>query len=197
MPNEKEPAQNPEQSSRISVICKKCGAKFSASRRAEGQKLKCLKCESAILIAESGPPATQKQKEFAKDLGIEFNESVSKAEMTRLITAALAQADEDQRLQLAALDAREKAAAERKAKKAGTEGVNLATASPEQMVEEMAARGLAAFMVAIPWKNVRDDFKSLVGVPFSVYFSDEMSQEDVEDVIGAYASTILKRKGLL
>ena len=78
------------------VACPSCKARFTASDEAAGKTAHCTKCGSAITVPiPPRPLATEKQEEFARDLGIQFPDNIDRRAISELIDAAVANQDED------------------------------------------------------------------------------------------------------
>jgi DNA-directed RNA polymerase subunit M/transcription elongation factor TFIIS len=123
------------------ITCNKCAALLNVDEKNIGKTGKCFKCGNRIEIIspnndkqndtliENKPKravrsATEKQKEFARDLGIEFDENINMREISKLIDAALAREEaltpEEIELHLKTLP----------------------KSSPDEMIDEIQRRGL-------------------------------------------------------
>jgi len=150
-------------------------------------------------VPNQGRPATERQREYARELGIEFTDNITRDEISKLIDAAQT-AEEDERWnRLNELNDRESAARnelrEEVLAEIDSEGCRLSKATPAQIVQALSDRELATILITMPWKQIKD-FENLRGVESEISFSDEMTIEDVESVIMTYAGEIMKRKGI-
>jgi endogenous inhibitor of DNA gyrase (YacG/DUF329 family) len=77
---------------RIKCKCPNCGVTGMMKRERTSSPIKCPKCNViGVFSSEEKPvdPATQKQKDFADNLGIAYPDDISKSEISVLIDAAL------------------------------------------------------------------------------------------------------------
>lgn len=159
------------------LTCPGCGAIHAVDEQYVGKMGKCNKCGTRILLqpqpiekASAPPtppaqaksrrkdrPATDKQKAFALDLGIEFEEGISAKRLSQLIDAALAYEE--------AVDS-------------GQVEVQLKTlrkCEPSDMVEALRNRGESAILVH--WDSAAASSEEDFGGGIS--FSDNLSEEQM------------------
>lgn len=145
-------------------------------------------------------PATEKQKDYARSLGIEFADDASRPEMSKLIDAAVERRDSERFEKLHAIDALEIDVRDELRKEIlaeiDAEDYRLSVATAQQIVQALSDRGHASILIQMPWDDI-EDFKKLSGLSSDVSFPVEMTLENVEDVIKTYAISILKRDGVL
>jgi predicted nucleic acid-binding Zn-ribbon protein len=196
----------------IQIPCSGCGTIFNVEEKHIGRTGRCIKCGLRFLIVHERQefsrddaeesvnsrqpnieevdqgnsqtkrtyrvrPATPKQKEFATDLGIKFDENISAREISALIDAALARQD--------AIACREiEIEAHLK---------TLRECEPEEMVGQIANRGLNTLLIIWPKPEFRSDSKE---VTFKLINSDDMAKEDVHYGLAFIMLQILDREGL-
>lgn len=108
--------------------------------------------EQPKTIARKPRPASEKQKAYAHDLGIEFDESITSRDISRLIDAAVAREDA---IDLGEIEARLK---------------TLRNAKPSEMAKELFRQGKSAFLVS--WLPEEE------GENCSISFTDNVTQDD-------------------
>jgi phage FluMu protein Com len=176
------------------VECSACNAHLKVPNTASGKRGKCPKCGEVIEIPEStaasGPPATQKQKDYASSLGIEFPPDITKADISALISKALEKKDEQRYKKLDELQEREGEAyqgiREEILAEIEEEGGCLSQASHGDMVEELKKRNEGAIFVSFPMTGI--DFENLAGTNFQVSFSDNLSEVQMRALLAALGS---------
>jgi hypothetical protein len=136
--------------------------------------------------------ATQRQRDFAKSLGIEFPENVTKSEIGRLIGEARVRRDEE-------LEARHGKAWEEARKQIIAEidedDCRLSKATPAQMVDELCNRDLGAVLVFFKLNEV--DLDHLEGAHVGIHFSDNLTEAQMYAVLGVLGVQALgeRRRG--
>ena len=153
----------------LKITCGACGASLNVDEKHIGKKGNCPKCGKAVEIVDPQEktrkkkprPASDRQKAFATDLGITFDDSISSREISKLIDAALAREE-----------ALESGEIEKHLK-------NLAKAEPNEMVAELERRGISAFMFC--WDDA--ERKGSETFTMSIEFTDNMPTEKVYHMI--------------
>jgi len=152
-------------------------------------------------IPKSVEVATERQKEYARALGIVYDDTITRDEISRLIDEAQVAEDAARWQRLNELNDR-KSDAWNEMRKAvlaeiDADDCRLSKATPAQMVRVLSdEHDLATVLITMPWSQIKD-FENLRGVESLISFSDAMSMDDVESVIMTYAATIMKRKGII
>jgi len=168
----------------IQVTCSGCGATFNVDEKHIGKTGKCAKCGNRVPIVPvldeeeeeplvthvelpplppkpNRPPrrASEKQKAYAADLGIVFDENITSREISKLINAALARED--------GIDYGE-IQIEKYLK-------TLNKCEPSDMVDAMQKRGMCAFMFYWSPQEARteNDFD------VNISFSDNLTERQV------------------
>ena len=144
--------------------------------------------------------ATQRQKEYARQLGAEFSAQITRSHMSELIDQAVESETDKRYRELDAIEQRENDAWQKMRQEvlaeidSDPEECRLSTADTSKVVEELFRRGLAAVLITVPW----DDFDSndLMGVSFAMSFCDNMPVEEAENMVKAAALTFWKRDGI-
>jgi hypothetical protein len=138
-----------------------------------GKRAKCPRCEKIFKIELPAESATQKdgseaakpEKKRPKKLTVKIpRESATYAKVRQEV--------------LADIDA---------------EDCRVSVATPDQMVNAIGDRGLAAILITIPWNDLVN-FHSLEGVAFNVAYSKALPKQKMESVISVHALSILSGK---
>jgi hypothetical protein len=167
----------------ITVACPACKAKFAAPEEAAGRTAHCPKCNSPIPVpAPPRPLATEKQKDYARELGIEFPANIDRKTISKLIDEAVAKRDKERFDRLDDLERREAVAAE---------GLRLADATTDEMVKALTDRGMIAILIS---RDDIEDFDHMEGIPVILASTDDMTQHDMESVIFAVAAPIVYKR---
>jgi hypothetical protein len=194
--------------SRIEFACIACNAVLKAKPEMAGKSGTCPKCGSPVAVPapdkppskSPGPPATERQKEYARALDIEFAETVTRREMGDLIDGAVVAREQERYQHLDDLSNRESEAWQKMREEVlaeiDAEDCRVSKAEPSRIIEALSERGFATILITIPWDAI-EDFHHLRGVKFEIAFCDGMTQDDMEAVIESYAYDIFKRKGLM
>jgi hypothetical protein len=187
----------------MKVVCSTCGVNLKAPDELAGKTAKCPKCGNAVEVPESTqpakripiPPATERQKEYASELGIVFPPDINRRDISSLIDAAIQKRDNERFQRLDELGKRENEAwqqmREAVLKEIDEEDCRISAAQPKQMIDELADRGFGAILI---WFDI-DDLDHLISnspdVKVNVSFADlisEMEMRSVLRVIGVEAS---------
>ncbi|HUT12075.1 MAG TPA: hypothetical protein VMY42_16355 [Thermoguttaceae bacterium] len=178
----------------MNVTCGNCGVNLKAKDELAGKTAKCPKCGCAIEIPSLVPPpvkariplATERQKEYATSLDIEFPPDISRKEISDLIDAAVQKRDDERFRRLDELSDRESEAWQKLRAEIlaelDVEDCRLSKAEPSQMLEEFGNRNRGAILISFDWDD-GIDFEDLTGVKFSVEFSDDMDESNVGSVL--------------
>ncbi|MCC7083435.1 MAG: hypothetical protein IT427_00330 [Pirellulales bacterium] len=126
----------------LQVQCPSCDSTLNAPDGLIGKTAACPKCKQPVNIAAPDPvaapapepkrrsrPATEKQKAFATELGIIFDEGISAKDISAMIDAAL---DREERMEEGAIEPHLK---------------TLRKCTESELIDEMGKRGYQAFMV--------------------------------------------------
>lgn len=173
---------------RIEATCGGCKVKISVKAALAGKRVACPKCGTEVEVANpsisktKAPLATDRQKEYAASLGIEFRDDITRPEISKLIDRVAKQKEEERFKRLTELEYREYLASE-----ADSENPRLSNATPAQMVESLSRQGFAAVLIRLPWDQI-EDFSNLEGVDAKIVSCDDMSTDDVKAVLWAIAS---------
>ena len=185
------------------IECAQCSAALKVSDGLAGKRGKCPKCGAVIDIpasrqasgAESVPPATDKQKDYARSLGIEFAPGITKGDMSALISKGVDQRDDERLTKLDQLSNHEsKAYKEIRAEilaEIDEEDCRLSKATPSQMVEEMETRDHGAILISFPIDEV--DFENIAGAKFNVSFSDNLSETEMRAALVGLGSLVARQ----
>jgi hypothetical protein len=202
----------------IAVTCSSCGASFHVKDEFAGKTGGCPKCRAAIQVPidfpertnpepkavdprhtqpipkppKKGtvPPATDRQKEYARSLGIEFPENIDRREISKLIEASQDQRQEN----LAKVEERE-GEIYKKLRKEIEEAIYkddkpLSKATPGDMAQALEDRGFAAIVLTF---NPRDIGKE--NAKASIAYGDgNLSEEDMRETLRNLGNAVLTQE---
>ena len=135
---------------------------------------------------KSAPPATDRQKEYAQSLGIEFNEGIDRKTISKMIDAAVQKQDDERFQRLDELQDRENEAylklREEIENELNEEDPRLSKATEKQMMEALGERGTAGILLTFGPKVLEKP--SLVGGSANVYWTScYLEQEKAYEVL--------------
>jgi len=197
----------------IQLVCSGCNAKITAKDKLAGKRVKCPKCQTVLDIpvaevedlsptpqetSKPIPPATDRQKEYALSLGIEFAPDINRREISELINEAVEKRDEERFRKLEELSDRESEAWNEIRREVlaqiDEEDCRLSKATPMQIVEELGTRGQGAVLITFELDEV-EDFENLTGMHFVVSFSDDtMTEDEVMMVLGTLGYSAFEKQ---
>ena len=170
-----------------------------------GKRGKCPKCGAVIDIpvppsapvVPSGPPTTERQKEYARSLGIDFPADISKREISKLIAKAAEREDEERFEKLEQLADRESKAYEEMREailaEIDEEDCRLSRATLEQILDELENRDLGAVLISFPIDEV--DFEDLTGAKLDVACSGNLSESEMRSVLLGLGMAVARQVG--
>jgi hypothetical protein len=191
----------------IQFTCDACNAALKAKPDLGGKSGVCPKCGSPVAVPgpEKPPPrrpaplATERQKEYARELGIDSPEGITRREISELIDCAVASRVEERYRRLDDLGRRESEASQRMCQEVlaelDAEDCRLSKAEPSQIAEALSKRGFAVIVITMPWDDIVD-FHDLAGVKANIAFCDDMTQDDMEATLEQAALWVRKRNRL-
>jgi hypothetical protein len=189
----------------IDVTCASCGSGLKAKEKLSGMTVACPKCKQPVAIpvipapekAASIPPATERQKEYARTLGIDFAPDIDRRAMSELIDAAVMKRDDERYRRMDELQDRENAVRQQLREEIiaelDEEVPRLTKATPKQMVDEFPNRGKAAILITFDSDETLD-FEDLTGVRFDIESSDNMDNDDMRAVLMAIGIIMMNRR---
>ena len=169
----------------ITFKCDKCEAVVNAKDELAGKRAKCPKCGCILQIPadqpvvrppsqpteERGAPArraTERQKEYARSLGIEFDPDIDRGRISRLIDDALERKDEQRWERLNDLERKEEDAKQE----------ILSELQIPDMLDELHRRGLGAVLITLDLDAVREFTREgLNAIELHIQASDSMTTE--------------------
>lgn len=178
----------------MKVICGSCGVNLKARDELAGKTAKCPKCGSAVEVPTARPRptkgnvprATERQKEYATELGIDFSPDIDRRAISELIDVAVQKRDDERYDKLEELSDRESQAwkemRESVLEEIDEEDCRLSRAQPSQMIEELSNRGRCSVLITFDFDDV-SDFGDLTGAHFQVQFSDDMEKSDMQSIL--------------
>ena len=132
------------------------------------------------------PPATEKQKDFARELGIEFPGDIDRKEISALIDDALARQDDARFERLNALQEKESQVREELRAEVlaecDEEDPRLSIASEEQILEALADRDLGAILITFEY-GILGGVDDLTGEKFTLASTDDIDNEDLKTIV--------------
>jgi hypothetical protein len=185
----------------MKLKCSNRGARLQAKAEVAGKTAKCPTCGESIEIPVAPAPsqkkpvplATERQKEYATELGIDFPPEISRRELSALIDDAVQKQDEEGYERLEELGKRESEAwqqmREAVLKEIDEEDCRLSAAQPQQIVDELGNRNLGAILIWFDIDDIDRLIKSAEGVNFTVSFADIMSETEMRAALNTICST--------
>jgi hypothetical protein len=181
--------------------CGECNAKLNVRDDLAGKRARCPNCKTELEIPsleESKPPippATEKQKKFALELGIECPAGINRRDISTLIDEALGKANDDRCNQLDDLSNRESEAYQRMYAEvvaaADRNDPRLSQASTDQICEALSERGLSAVLITATSDEISGfDFEGMQGASTSVAFTDDMDIDEMYFVVKLTAAQL-------
>lgn len=200
----------------ITVSCPSCGSALHVKSKFAGKSGECPKCRTKIRIPmdfpeavepkaaepkpvqpipkpakkSDVPPATDRQKEYARSLGIDFPDDIDRREISKLIDAA-----QDQRLDdLAKVEEREGKVYEKLRKEIAAEMYRddkpVSKATPNDMVNALEAQGFAAIILTLNPRDVGNE-----NAKASITFGDgNMTEEDMRETLMRLGNAVLNQE---
>ena len=196
----------------IQVNCPSCRASLNVKDGFAGKSGKCPKCGEIIQVPEptpqpaSGvakpkstgegtpiPPATERQKEYARELGINFDDKINRRGISKLIDQAVKERDEQRLKSLEALQDRESAAyqqiREEVLREINEEDPRLPDATLDQIMTALADRELCAILITFD-ANKLDDYLEGAGSAELSFTKDLMTENNMRDLLGVIGVSI-------
>jgi len=190
----------------MKIRCSGCKSFLKVEDSLAGKKGKCPKCGNVFQIPAVAPSppgagaggATDRQKEYAKSLGIEFPPDITKAEISALISQAVERREGERFHKLDELSDRESEAyqqlrAEVVAEIDETDSL-LSKATPSQMVEELGARNKGAILITFDPDDL--NIEDIAGARLAVSFSDNITETEMRAVLVGLGAHISRQAGL-
>lgn len=175
----------------MKLTCPSCGAGLNVPEQHAGKKGKCPKCSNVIDIPMPAapppiPPATEKQKSYARELGIDFPADINRREISALIDEAERKDTDDRFDRLEELSRRESAAwnemRSEVLQELDAEFPRLENATPSQFCEELGNRGRSGIVITFD-PGVVDEFEA--GDEFSISFTEDMTEARMREIVMA------------
>tara|TARA_R110002096_G_scaffold9342_4_gene37031 strand:+ start:241 stop:774 length:534 start_codon:yes stop_codon:yes gene_type:complete len=163
----------------IKVSCSACGIKLKVGDELGGKRGKCPKCKSIIEIPEPIPPATEKQKNFARELGISFPDDINRRKISTLIDKAL-EKENERRNELQDRESKAYAALRQEAlAEVDEDNPRVSDASPDSIARALGERGLGAILITFDIETLYNET-----INFNVvHDEDNMDDEDVHKIL--------------
>jgi len=202
----------------VSIACPACNASLRVDEKIFGKRCKCPKC-GEVMIAPSGPAAeppsrpeagrvsmaTDRQKEYAHELGIEFKEPISRREISKLIDQATEARDLERYRRLDELQHREteawKKMREEVSEELREEDTWLSDATLEEVLEECENRNITAILITVDncALNAIFDFTEenmdISGVSVGVQYTDDLDEDTMRRVVKILGTNMLTQDG--
>jgi hypothetical protein len=187
----------------MNIICSGCQTKLKVDDTFAGKRGKCPKCGALLEIstvpaseAKSNTElATERQKEYANSLGIEFSPNISKKQMSQLIDTAVHRSDEERFKKLEELSNHESKAwqemREQVLAEIDEDDCRLSKATPDQIVEELGNRDLGAILISFKRNDI--DFENLTGAKFDVSFSDNLTDAEMRALLVGLGAVVVRQ----
>lgn len=195
----------------VKVRCPMCEAKLQVKPHLLGTTGKCPKCKQSILIlaeSEKQPiaakakstshlPATQKQKDFALALGCQFDDTITRGEISALIDIGKLAEEERRFERIESIENREFSAVNAiRNELIDSDDPPVSASTPRQMVDSLDDRDTCAVLITLPFDQI-DSFDDLDGVPVAIASSNSMTNEEVARMLLSIAIGLQKHLGIL
>lgn len=175
----------------IEFQCSGCQVKLKAKDSVSGKQIKCPKCSALIKIPTNSPPkpisppATQKQKDYALSLGIQFQPDITKSEISKLLDMKVGNQIEERYKRLDDLTIRESKAYDKMKEEIladlDVDECRLSTANESQVMEKYEEQDFGAILIKFPIDDFDPEDFSKLGVDVS--FTDNLSGEDMSKIL--------------
>ena len=184
----------------FSFNCPSCGSRLSGKPKHVGRSMPCPKCKGTLTVPESPnttQPATDKQKAFAIELGIEFPDDIAKDGLSKMIDAAVLKQDDDRYLRMNELqkvesEVREQLRAEVQAEY-DEEDPRLSKASVEQILEALQLRDIGAIMITFDY-GLLSGVDDLTGEKFALNSTDDIDETDMATIVSSLGIALVRNK---
>jgi aspartate aminotransferase-like enzyme len=170
--------------------------------------LACPGCSTKIVVppppteenspskSKAVPPATEKQKQFATELGVEFPDSIDRRAISELIDAALQKQDEERFDRLNALqnnenNVREEIRAEIMAE-CDEDDPRVSTVTTEQLMEAYAMRDKGAILISFEY-GVLSGIEDSKGEKFDINSTDDLEPDDIKRIITMLGMALMRQ----
>ena len=189
---------------RHTIACPKCNAALHVDDEHVGKQGRCRACGTSFVIpqpCDPSPndvrvpkprrlPATERQKAFARDLGIQFDESIDRNSLSKLIAAAQERENTERFEQLERLGDRESEAyrqiREEILLEVDKDDPRLSKATSVEIMNALGKQGIGAILVTFKGEDARDLASGLKGVNIGVNISwtdDWLTEGDMREVL--------------
>ena len=194
----------------IAFECTSCNARLQAKPKLAGKTLACPKCKAQLIvpqpetaappIAESAekkaPPATEKQKAFATELGISFPDDIDRRAISALIDDALAKQDDARYQRLNALQHKESKIREELRDEilaeCDEEDPRMSVATTAQILDGLAQRDVGAILITFEY-GVLSGVDDLTGEKFGLHGTDDLNEDDIKTIVSWLGMAMLRR----
>ena len=189
---------------RHTIACPKCNLALHVDDEHVGKQGKCRACGTSFVIPRpcdpspndvrvpnrSRLPATDRQKAFARDLGIQFDESIDRNSMSKLIAAAQERQDAERIEQLERLEDREsevyRQIREEILLEVDKDDPRLSKATSLEMMKALGKHGIGAILVTFKGEDARDLASPPKGANIGINISwtdDWLTEGDTREVL--------------
>jgi len=195
----------------IAFECSSCNARLQAKPKLAGKTLACPKCKAQVVvpqpeasaapITESAekkppPPATEKQKAFATELGISFPHDIDRRAISALIDDALAKQDDARYERLNALQDKENNIREELRDEilgeCDEEDPRMSVATTEQILDGLAQREVGAILITFEY-GVLSGVDDLTGEKFELHSTNDLDEDDLKTIVSWLGMAMLRR----
>lgn len=166
----------------IHTRCPSCDSQLNVKEELAGKSGKCPKCGATVEIPKPIPPATEKQKEFARELGIEFPDDIDRRKISALIDEALAEQNDKRFSELNEIKNKESEAYQKIRSEViadiDKDNPRIADATPNQMVNALEEKELAAILITYDEGQIGDDQTEA-----NIVFGDNLDEGEMKRVL--------------
>jgi len=193
----------------IAFTCTSCNSRLQAKPKLAGKTLACPKCSTQLTVPEQTPDtpaseaqpkkpplATEKQKDFARELGVDFPDDVDRKTISEMIDEALAKQDDARYERLNELQDKESAIREELRAEVlaecDEEDARISVATKEQILDGLAQRDIGAILVTFEY-GVLSGVDDLTGEKFELNSTDDLDEDDLKTIISWLGAAMMRR----
>lgn len=194
----------------IAFECTACKSRLNAKPKLAGRTLACPKCSEQLTVpqpkslegqplpisTDASPLATEKQKAFATELGIEFPEGIDRRMISKMIDEALVK-QEDARFERLNLlrDGEDRVRDELRNEIMGEcdeEDPRVSVATTEQILDALAKRDIGVILITFEY-GILSGVEDLTGEKFSLSSTDDLDEHDLKTIVSWLGLVMLRR----
>jgi hypothetical protein len=189
--------------------CPSCNALLRAKPDLAGSIVACPKCSAQLAVpappaASDGKaaeekkvrPATDKQKAYARELGLSFDDDIDRRAISKLIDGALGKEELERYDRLNALQDKEnELRAQFRAEimaECDADDPRMSVATKDQILEGLNRRQIGAILVTFEY-GVLGGVEDLTGEKFSLSTTDDIDEGDIKTILASLGVAMMRR----